>query len=102
MAVNKHPKGVGYTPNRPFGRGSAEANKLGLPKGRSQAGTTMGIYIDKGGHSYEEFKKKSERGAFARNSRLQGPTQPDQPGRPKVRGRSTPIGKPTVSKPKKK
>lgn len=102
MATNKYPKGKGYTPNRPFSRTEPQAKKLGLPENRSQAGTTMGIFIDKGGYSREEFQRKLNRGRFANNSKLQGPTQPDQPGRPKVRKQPILIGKPTVAKPKKK
>ena len=97
MATNKYPKGKGYTPNRPYSRSTEEAKKLGLNRNNAQKGTSMGVKINQG-LSYDEFYKEANKGSFARDNIMQGPDKL----RPKVRGSSTPIGRPTVAKPKKK
>ncbi len=102
MATNKYPKGKGYTPNRPYSRTEDEAKKLGLKKDEAQKGTSIGIALKNsyrnGGNSadYNQISKSQKQDLF--REYRQGPDRL----RPKVRGSSTPIGRPTVAKPKKK
>ena len=98
MAFNKYPKGRGYTPNRPYSRTPDEAKALGLSTNGPKYGQdgTSG-YINSWGRSYEESARELAQHLW-RKSR-QGPDRL----RPKVKGSSTPIGRPKpVTKPKKK